>query len=264
MLQSVLVVNENLPGLNPVQFGTEDCAPSHAFGPAVRTFWLLHHVSAGQGTFVREGKTYHLRAGDVFVIPPYLETYYEADAQKPWQYEWIGFTTEFDLPDAFHQPVLHNRELSAVFEEMMQCGQRESGRSAFLCGCLWKLVSVLREDNPGADYIEKALSFMHAEYMHGITVQEIADRLNIDRSYFSSLFRERTGMAPCPYLLRLRLEKAAELMTAYGESPATAAASVGYTDICQFSRIFKRHFSFSPRDYKKRFEGGQPPAAYCP
>ena len=61
------IVNEHLPGLNPVQFGSERCAPSHAFGPAVRTHWLLHYVISGQGRFTREGETHPVHAGDIFV-----------------------------------------------------------------------------------------------------------------------------------------------------------------------------------------------------
>ncbi len=64
------IVNEHLPGLNPVQFGSERCAPSHAFGPAVRTHWLLHYVISGQGRFTREGETHPVHAGNIFVIPP--------------------------------------------------------------------------------------------------------------------------------------------------------------------------------------------------
>ena len=96
-------------------------------------------------------------------------------------------------------------------------------------------MSLLQEEHPGADYLEKALNLMQSEYMNGITIQEMADRLGLNRSYFSELFRSRMGVAPGQYLLRLRLEKAERLMTVYHEPPATAAASVGYGDICQFS-----------------------------
>lgn len=56
-------------------------------------------------------------------------------------------------------------------------------------------MSLLQEEHPGADYLEKALNLMQSEYMNGITIQEIADRLGLNRSYFSELFRSRMA---CP------------------------------------------------------------------
>lgn len=52
--------------------------------------------------------------------------------------------------------------------------------------------------------------------------------------------------------MNLRMEKAAELMTVYGEKPSTAGASVGYPDIYHFSKMFKKHFGVSPREYKAK------------
>ena len=91
-----------------------------------------------------------MHAGNIFVIPPYLETYYQADAQTPWHYVWIGFTADARLPEALRRPVLHYREAGAIFEEMRLCAQRDSGRSAYLAGCLWKLMSQMCiRDSPG-------------------------------------------------------------------------------------------------------------------
>lgn len=252
--RSEVVVNCQYRGLNPVQFGTESCAPNHSFGPAVRTHWLLHYVVSGFGIFRREGKTYRLSPGDIFVIPPYLETYYEADGQRPWTYIWVGFTADFPLPDCFTSPVISCPEGGEIFDEMLRCGNFDSGRSAFLSGCLWRLTGILLEKGkPTVGYVDKALSFIHSEYAMGITVSEIAERLNLDRSYFSTLFTRRTGVSPSAYLRSVRMNKAAELMTKYGESPSTAALSVGYEDLFHFSKSFKQFFGLSPRAYVKQF-----------
>lgn len=253
MNHSEIITDHHYGGLNPVQFGYENCAPSHAFGPAVRTHWLLHYIVSGFGEFTRDGVKHKVGPGHIFVIPPYLETYYEADHDKPWKYIWIGFTTADTLPDVFSQPVISCPSAGALFDEMLSCSKMDNGRSAFLSGCLWKLMSLLLEQGKSkSDYVEKALACMHSEYMRRITIQEIADRLGLDRSYFYTLFTERIGMSPSEYLINLRLTKAAELMIDHEERPSIAAASVGYEDLFHFSKIFKKHYGMSPRSYMKK------------
>lgn len=253
MHHTEIIIDRQYGGPNPMQFGYESCAPAHFYGPAVRTHWLLHYVVAGSGRFEREGKSYSLSAGDLFVIPPYMETYYQADEQDPWQYIWIGFTTADPLPAPLSEPVLRLPGAGAIFEEMKGCKRLENGRSAFLAARLWELFSLLLEQGGREiDYVEKALSCIHSEYMNPITVQQIADRLSLDRCYFSTIFKERTGLPPLQYLIRLRMEKAAELMVDYGESASTAGASVGYPDLYHFSKAFKAHFGLSPRAYLRQ------------
>ena len=252
MMHIEIVIDHGYQGLNPVQFGWEHCKAGHDFGPAVRTHWLLHYVVSGFGEFVREGVTHHIGPGQIFVIPPYVETYYRADEERPWNYIWTGFTTE-EIPEVFLNPVIFCPDAGAIFNEMITCGQMENGRSAFLTGCLWKLVGILQERGESKpDYIQKALNYMHSDYANGITIQKVADSVGLNRSYFFSIFSERVGMSPSEYLISLRLSKAAELMSVYGESPSTAAMSVGYEDLAHFSKIFKKHFGVSPREYYKR------------
>lgn len=250
MTHSEIITNCGYADLNPMQFGYEHCSPSHSYGPAVRTHWLLHYVVSGFGKFTKDGITQKIHPGQIFVIPPYQETYYEADSEKPWHYIWIGFTTESSLPEIFSKPVISCPDAGKLFDEMLSCCNMDSGKSAFLAGCLWKLVSLLLEQtSQTSDYIDKALSCMHSEYMHRITIQDISDRLGLDRSYFYSLFTQRMGISPSQYLIHLRLTKAAELMTVYKEKPSVAAASVGYEDLFHFSKIFKKYYGMSPKKY---------------
>ncbi len=249
---SEIVVNQGYEGLNPMQFGYEYCEPSHSFGPAVRDHWLLHYVVSGSGIFRIDGKTHHIKAGDMFTIPPYVETYYEADSTNPWHYIWVGFTTEGPLPAVLHSK-MHLPEAKSLFLQMQHCGDFDSGRSAYLSAKLWELMALILERDKGEiDYIEKALSCIKSEYMNGITVAEIAKRLNLDRSYFTTCFKKRLGVSPQEYLLKFRLETAKQLMVEQGETPTTAANSVGYSDIYNFSRMFKRKYGLSPRAYVEK------------
>lgn len=248
-MASIAVLNHAFSNINPVQFGYEECEKSHHYGPAMRTHWLLHYVAAGNGIFQTGGKTYYVNAGDLFVIPPFVETYYEADSKTPWSYIWIGFTTDGKLPVRLDD-VIHRPEAAAIFEKMKECHTFENGRSAFLCAKIWELFSLLLESRPNkTDYVQMALSCMHSEFMHGITVQDIADRLNLNRSYFSILFKKKTGVSPAQYLIRYRMEFAASLMVNRGKSVSVAAYSSGYADLFAFSKMFKQYYGVSPRKY---------------
>lgn len=256
MSNSVIIINEHYNGLNPVALGQERCAPGHSYGPAVRTHWLLHYVVSGCGQFVKKGICHKIGPGDTFVIAPYEETYYEADRNTPWHYIWIGFTG--DLPKPLDIPVLHIPALGDIFVDAQKCRHMNQGKSAFLSGKLWELFSYLLDSEQAEyDYISQAVHCMKLEYANGITVTEIAQRLNLNRSYFSSLFKERLGISPQVYLTNLRVEKAAELMAKYGKSPSVAAISTGYSDVYQFSRMFKRHTGYAPRAYIQKFRPSQ-------
>ena len=138
MMKTEIVIDHKYEGLNPVQFGFEACEPGHFYGPAVRTYYLIHYVHKGQGIFVREGKTYPVSAGQMFIIRPLEETYYEADKDDPWEYTWIGFTAQ-EFPASLDEAVIASYGAGEIFEAMRRCGEWEGGRSAYLSGKLWEL-----------------------------------------------------------------------------------------------------------------------------
>ncbi|MBQ5901064.1 MAG: AraC family transcriptional regulator [Clostridia bacterium] len=252
MLHNIFLAESDFPALNVVNFGYEDCEKSHHFGPAVRTYWLLHFVESGFGTYNIEGNTYTLKPGEVFVIPPYVETYYQADAQNPWRYTWVGFTCNGKLPlDLPH--VIKCPAALEIFERMKKCDSIIGGKNAFLVARVWELFSLLLEkEQKEPDYIEIALGAIHSEYMSELNASTLAERLSLDRSYFTTLFKEKVGVSPGRYIFTHRMTTAASFMLS-GQSVTTAANSVGYNDIYNFSRMFKRHFGIPPREYIKKY-----------
>lgn len=256
MYSPEIVIDNQYHGFNPTQFGHHDCSPGHNYGPAIRTHWLLHYVVSGYGQLTRDGQTYKVGPGQIFVIPPYVKTYYVADKKNPWSYIWIGFTMDMSL-DVFSQPVIPCRDAGPIFNEMLTCSDMKNGRSAFLSSCIWRLVALLLEKSKYTpDYIDEALHCMHSEYASGITIQQIADRLCLNRSYFFTIFKKHVGVSPSEYLINLRLDKAEEMMRVFRQTPLVAATSVGYENLYHFSKAFKKHYGMSPREYcKKQKEG---------
>ena len=250
-VQTVIDNKEN-SGLNPVVYGYEDCNVGHSYGPAVRSYWLVHFVVSGMGYYKIGDSEYNVGAGEMFVIPPGVETYYKADDVNPWNYIWIGFTSSGPLPLKLSDTI-RSPEALEIFNLIKSQTDYNASTGAFLTARLWDLFALLlgREEAP-ADYIETALKIIHSEYMYDIDVKRLSERIGLDRCYFSTIFKKKMGFSPKQYILNYRMSVAASLMLNRGTSVSVTANSVGYSDIFNFSKAFKNHYGVSPSEYKKR------------
>lgn len=254
------VINKNVhktiyKDICPVVCGNEICAPKHNFGPAVRTYWILHFVISGKGTLQTQRGNYSIGKNEIFIIRPYEINTYTADETEPWIYSWIGFRAGIQLPPVFmSQDTLYAPELAHIFSECVSAPEGR-GFEAFLCSRIWELISALSGDDRPTEafelYIKPALTILENEYYTNIKIGEIADRLHVNRSYFSTLFKSIVGKAPHEYLSDLRMEKAMNLMNSYGYSVTVTANSVGFSDVFAFSRAFRNRYGISPTEYRK-------------
>jgi len=255
LMRNVIVKDNEYFDISPMHFGYEKCIPGHYFGPAVRTYWLIHYVVSGSGIYQIGDKTYKVKEGEMFVIEPFVETYYEADSITPWSYIWVGFTSRSNLPCRLSD-VIMCPEAEKIFHQMKLCEKFSSGRTQYLSARLWDLFALLseKENFSHTDPVSEALDYIHSEYMYGITVNELAQRLHLERTYFSVIFKKKTGVSPKQYLLSYRMEAAASLLKKGSINVSVAAHSVGYPDLYNFSKMFKRYFGVSPTQYAKTTE----------
>ena len=121
---------------------------------------------------------------------------------------------------------------------------------------IWSVAACLAEPKyifkKTGDYTNRAIGLIEQHYSGNITVQSIADTLNIDRSYFSNFFKKETGLSPKQYLINHRLSKALELLDKGKYTVSVVSASVGFSDLFTFSRCFKKHYGVSPSEYKRK------------
>jgi AraC-like DNA-binding protein len=96
--------------------------------------------------------------------------------------------------------------------------------------------------------IARTLSTMHSNYANQITVEGLAEDVNMSVSSFHRAFKQVTFESPLQYLKKVRLAKAKELIITSGSKANEAALKVGYTSASQFSREFKRHFNKTPSE----------------
>ena len=257
MQHFVWVPNLNYNDINPCLFGYETCQSNQSYGPGKREHYMIYYIVSGKGIFQIKNKKYTLSKGDFFVMKPNEEVYFCADKNDPWTYIWIGFSTKTELPVSLPHTANCPKALN-IFNTMKKCRKLKSGRSAFLTARLWDFFALLMDDeNNYIRYIDEALDYMNANFMHNISISHLADRLGLERTYFSTLFRKKTGFAPKQYLLHYRMEVAVNMMHDDKNSLTEIAKSVGYPDLFSFSKSFKTFIGYSPTQFLKLKEEEQ-------
>ena len=111
---------------------------------------------------------------------------------------------------------------------------------------------------PGNSSIDAALDYINRNYMNHISRTTVADYINMNPSYFSSFFQQKTGSRFSDYLLNLRISKAKELMLKSTLSINAIAKTVGYANTEYFHKLFKANEGCTPSEYISNNKGQTP------
>ncbi len=98
--------------------------------------------------------------------------------------------------------------------------------------------------------MQKALIYLNDNYMNRVRLEKVADKACTSKYHFSRLFKESAGCTFQEYIVRLRMGKAKMLLKNSKLSVTEVAFSVGYPDLTNFERIFKKTIGCSPRQYR--------------
>lgn len=106
-------------------------------------------------------------------------------------------------------------------------------------------------------YADAATRFMQEHLTDQITLKEIADHLGYSLSRTHALIKSGTGLSPHAYLLRLRINEAADALGRTTKRISDIALDTGFGSSQHFSRTFKRHMNCSPSEYRRRHQQDQ-------
>lgn len=267
---------ENFIDLGLCQFGREQCAPAHSFGPAARNHFLFHYVLSGVGTLMATNKdgttsTYNIKSMQGFMIFPGQINFYIADKEIPWEYIWIefdGLRVKGMLEAAGitqNSPVYRAKKKDLrdkMRDEMIYIIEHSDSSPFHIIGHLYLFLDYLIHSaaemkvTSGSKlrdfYIHEALHFIEHNFQNDISVEDIAQVCGLNRSYFGKIFKLGVGKTPQEFLLNFRMSKASELLTLSQLSISDVGKAVGYDNSLHFSRAFKNVYGVSPREWRNQ------------
>ena len=99
--------------------------------------------------------------------------------------------------------------------------------------------------------VQRAKSLVHEFYNQGITLEEIALKLNITPEYLGTQFHKELGINFSSYIKNHRITKAKELLIGTHLKLYEIANKAGYSDAKYFSQVFKECTGQLPTEYRK-------------
>lgn len=243
------------------------CAPDWRVVPRVIRDEMLHIVHAGTvGWRIGEEK-FDSPPGTVVFCPPDVEwesdrvsveliemTIIHFDAYFPGRQRYLkalGYASCVE-PANFKRISSLGRALNRSFSAQ-EAGHALKER-ALMYDLFHELFGVRGQAETMSEQGRQALQiveFLRDNFSDEITRDTLARRFHLSSGHLAVIFKEYTGESPMGYLLRLRMQRASELLAVTSLPVAEIAQAVGHGDAAYFSRIFKQQAGVSPLQYRK-------------
>ncbi|MCR2806993.1 response regulator [Paenibacillus soyae] len=104
---------------------------------------------------------------------------------------------------------------------------------------------------PEREPIGLAEKYLEKHYHEPITLKDIADKVFLNASYFSTLFKQRTGKTFVERLTEIRVEEAKRRLASSEEKILSIAETTGFANIRHFNRVFKTETGVTPKEYRE-------------
>ena len=226
---------------------------------------ILIACVSGRGSFILAGQERQLEAGDLLFLPPREGHVYRANPSSPWTIFWIHFrglrATYYlaNLGVSNSRPVVivdDPATLIEAFEDTFRHTIHGFNAAAMtgLTTAFGRLLGLVKVHQrlPGSrsrraeNRILKVLALLREDLARPWTLAELAHSAHLSIPHFTALCRRQSGMPPLALLIRLRLQRAMDLLQQGNHNVVEAAHAVGYDDQFYFSRLFRKHLGVPP------------------
>ena len=251
-----------------------------------RDFTELTIILSGKGGYYVEGTTYEVEAGDIIICNPGVKhrniVLNKTEPTVEFFTGFYGYHFKNMPPGSIvlkDGGCLLRLPTDARYEVLKQCyamlAENEAcqiGKYFMLKAHLMQILLIMmreivgtpQQKQKGCNFesynksyaVKKIVNYLNENYGQKISLDRIAHNMYLSPVYVSKIFKEETGESPINYLIKIRLEKARDILSGEGEgSIKSIANAVGYEDVYHFSKLFKKYYGISPQNYRKQVQG---------
>lgn len=228
---------------------------------------VLIRVVSGVG-WVRTALRQELGAGQWLLIPAGLPHAYGAAESTPWSIQWVHFQGRASAAFAallgaetmvavLTVPRIETEtlDLARIYGGLEQ-GYTQQNLLAAVAQLRLVLTELERAQRMGrpssaGEAVAASLAWMSDNLAARADLATLAAAAGLSIPHYSDLFRRATGYPPVEHFLRLKIQRACQLLDTTELRVNEVAAAVGWADPFYFSRFFRKITGQSPRAYRE-------------
>ena len=114
----------------------------------------------------------------------------------------------------------------------------------------------VRDQTAESPTVSKARLYITEHQDEAISLNQVAQAVNMSAFYFCKTFKKSTGLTFTDYLARVRIEKVKNLLLNPHKRISEAAYEAGFQSLSQFNRVFRKIAGEAPTAYRDRIHSG--------
>ncbi len=248
--------------------GYEKCSPIYNINRNNYPYYFVKYTITGRGYLERKGEQFVLHPGVLTGFGPAEAHHYRSDPENPLEHIFITFLgtesapllQKSNLAAGNILEVANPEETMNLFQHILQTGLERPAHSQEIC-CNYLRIMLLQQAShqalakslttPSLATYRTCLQFIHSHFSQIQSPRDAAEACHVDVRYMSTLFKRYCHIPPSQYIMRLKLNKAANLLL-HTELPVkNVGLEVGFDDPYHFSNCFKKFHGRSPRNYRR-------------
>lgn len=168
----------------------------------------------------------------------------------------FNFIAEGDVDKPYPIDIFDIKPIKKLFDEAEREFLNSERSYNKIYSLLYQLFSELFDKKEYQDKGEKYVDTAERIILENISdpmlsCKFVAERVNVSEVYLRKLFVKYRSVSPLKYIQDMRMKKA-RIYLSDGHPVGETATNVGYSDIYQFSRIYKRYFGYAPSKTAQR------------
>ncbi|MFD0675799.1 MULTISPECIES: response regulator transcription factor [unclassified Paenibacillus] len=144
--------------------------------------------------------------------------------------------------------------LHSTMSEIEHTNQLQSWMLVHLHEMLEQMGTIFKQSKRGE--ISKAQRYVEEHLHQKITLEEVADYLHLNSSYFSRLYKKETGLTFIEYVIQTKMNKAKELLDNTDKTVEEISYLLGYDNKRYFIQLFKNEMGVPPLAYSGAMKQG--------